>query len=66
MRNLDESDLVELARERSLLIENGFQMLSQDDSKEDKNERYSRKGISEYTRIVSSSNPGYVLGRKIR
>ena len=35
MRNLDESDLVELARERSLLIENGFQMLSQDDSKEE-------------------------------
>ena len=59
-------DLTELAIDREFLLNTGFEMNDQDDTKQDRNPRYSRKGISEYTRITSSANPGYVLGRKIR
>lgn len=58
-------DLVSLMSVNRILIQTGFKMNSKDEEKE-RNEPYFRGGISEYTRIISSSNPGYVLRRKIK
>lgn len=58
-------DLVSLMSVNQLLIQTGFKMNSEDGERE-RNEPYFRGGISESTRIISSSNPGYVLRRKIK
>jgi hypothetical protein len=57
-------DLVTIIKDRMAMLKMGFKMES-DDEPEEKDKRYSEKGISQYTKITSSSNPGYVLGRRI-
>jgi hypothetical protein len=45
-------DLVAIMEDEEAMIKMGFKMKSEDEPKE-KNERYSKKGISQYTRIIS-------------
>lgn len=58
-------DLVSVIEDQDSMLKAGFDMISEDDVESGEDKKYSKRGISEYTRIISSNNPGYVLGRKI-